>query len=120
MENILIVEDDNSIRHLFARVLEGEGYTVQIAVDGEEAMDALDNTPPDILVLDMNIPFVSGFEIIRYVRGNDAIKDIRIIIVSANSNVPGTDEAELADVVLMKPVTIEQLRIMVSRMAGTR
>ena len=90
MENVLVVEDDENIRRLFARVLEGEGYNVQVAVDGDEAMDALENEPPDILVLDMNIPFVSGFEIIRYIRSNDAIKDIRVIIVSANSNVPST------------------------------
>ena len=119
MEHILIVEDDVSLRRLFSRVLTDEGYQVEVAEDGQEAMNALENNPPHVMVLDMNIPFISGFEIIRFVRNHDELKDIRIVVVSANTNVPSTDEAEMADVVLLKPVSMEQLKTMVSRMAGT-
>lgn len=118
MHKILIVEDDTSLRDLFTAMLSIDGYTIEVASDGQEALTILNKNRPDIVILDMNLPQVSGYEVIRYIRSHEQLRDLRVIILSANSNVPSSDEAELADVVLMKPVTMIQLQTMVKRLTG--
>lgn len=119
MHKILIVDDDASLRSLFTAMLTIDNYSITVASDGQEAIKKLNDNCPDILVLDMNLPHVSGFEVMRYVRSDEQFRDLRVIILSANSTVPSSDEAELADVVLMKPVTLVQLQTMVRRLTGS-
>src|SRR6266567_3925196 len=58
---ILLVEDDDAIRQAMAMLLMGEGYPVQTATDGAEALQAIERTPPSLVVLDMNMPVLDGW-----------------------------------------------------------
>jgi two-component system chemotaxis response regulator CheY len=58
---ILLVEDDEAIRQVMAMLLIGEGYPVQTATDGAEALEAIQRAPPSLVVLDMNMPVLDGW-----------------------------------------------------------
>ena len=58
---ILLVEDDDAIRQVMAMLLMGEGYEVQTATDGAEALQAIERIPPSLVVLDMNMPVLDGW-----------------------------------------------------------
>ena len=65
MTRILVIDDDPSIRQLIAYALEDEGYQVVEASDGSEALELIGGTPPDIIILDMKMPGVDGWEFAR-------------------------------------------------------
>ena len=75
---LLIVEDEADIVHALQRGLKNEGYAVDVAMDGEDALDFLSLNTYDLLVLDINLPKVDGFYI---------LKKLRVIIVSANREI---------------------------------
>ena len=81
---ILIVEDDYSIRLGLKRSLEFEGFTVDLARDGEEAIQRAFDKKPDLIVLDIMLPKVNGFEVCRTVRKYDST--IPIVILSAKGD----------------------------------
>ena len=81
MVNILVVDDDNSTRRLICAVLENEGYEVFSAVDGEDALKVLDEKHIDLIVLDIMMPNLDGYEFTEEVRGAD--NNIPILMVSA-------------------------------------
>ncbi len=118
MNHVLIVEDDLSLQRLFKAVLLREGYMVTVASDGEEAYRSLEVIAPELVILDMNLPHISGFEIIRYIRKQDSLKDTKIIIATANTTVSDSEEAQLADEILIKPLTVSHLRDVVARLGG--
>ena len=81
---ILIVEDDPSIRLGLKRSLEFEGFTVDLARDGEEAIQRAFDKKPDLIVLDIMLPRVNGFEVCRTVRKYDST--LPILILSAKGD----------------------------------
>ncbi len=106
---ILIVEDDPSIRLGLKRSLEFEGFTVDIARDGEEAIQRAFDKKPDLIVLDLMLPKVNGFEVCRTVRKYDST--IPIVILSAKGDegdkVLGLELG--ADDYVTKPFSIREL-----------
>jgi len=118
MNHVLIVEDDLPLQELFQIVLKREGYMVTVASNGEKAYRSLDVIVPELIILDINLPEISGYEIIRHIRATDNLKDSKVIIASANTFVPQTEEAKLADEILIKPITASQLRDAVKRLTG--
>lgn len=110
----LVVEDDDQIAQFVAIVLREVGFEVVIVTNGRAALDQLTQQPPDMVVLDLNIPLISGVEVLRRIRGGDVGADIPVIVVSANPHM--IDETyDMADLVLTKPVSYDQLRGMVQR-----
>jgi len=81
---ILIVEDDPSIRLGLKRSLEFEGFTIELAKDGEEAIQRAFDKKPNLIVLDLMLPKVNGFEVCRTVRKYDST--IPIVILSAKGD----------------------------------
>lgn len=79
---VLIVEDDEFLRSLTAKRLEKESLGVMIAVDGENAMNVLSENRPDIILLDLLLPGLNGFEVLEKVRQDDNLKDVPIIVFS--------------------------------------
>lgn len=65
MASVLVVDDEPAIRDLLALVLEGDGYEVRQASDGEEALVAAERQPPDVILLDIKMPGMSGVEFAR-------------------------------------------------------
>jgi two-component system, OmpR family, alkaline phosphatase synthesis response regulator PhoP len=67
-ENILLVDDEDALRTTLGDRLRGEGYVVDIAVDGEDALEKVTNSPFDLLIIDVMLPYRSGFDLCRDIR----------------------------------------------------
>ena len=81
-KKILIVEDDEFLRSLNAKRLEGEGFEVLVAVDGNEALTKLTETKPDLIFLDLLLPNVDGFEVLTKIKQDETTKNIPVIVFS--------------------------------------
>ena len=81
--HILTVEDDERIRQAVKLALEEEGWEVTEAATGESAMDAFTNSPPDVVLIDINLPGMDGFEVCRQLRRES---DVPIIMVTARAD----------------------------------
>jgi CheY-like chemotaxis protein len=81
---ILIVEDHPTMREAMRLVLEGEGFSIDEAADGQRALEIVRADPPDLVFLDMNIPGSSGAEVLAEVRADPATAAVRVIIVTAD------------------------------------
>jgi len=84
-QEILVVEDDRAIRRLFRMVLEREGYRVQEASDGAEAVSKLTAADYDVIILDLMMPNLDGFGLMRTLAEGDSSRLKRIIVTSAAS-----------------------------------
>jgi two-component system phosphate regulon response regulator PhoB len=80
---ILVVEDHPTMRDAMRLVLEGEGVSIDEASDGETALDMVRADPPDLVFLDLNIPGVSGTDVLRALKDDPATSDVSVIIVTA-------------------------------------
>lgn len=84
MQKILIIEDDTDINHLLSRILNKAGYEVTPAFSGTEALLRLEKEVPDLILLDLMLPGVTGEEVIKYVR-EGLHQNIPIIVISAKT-----------------------------------
>jgi DNA-binding response OmpR family regulator len=105
--DILLVEDDPAIADLLRRVLVRAGYTVRVAIDGIQALEALGEDIPAVLILDIILPGVSGFTILEYIHQHQII--LPIIVITANPL--HRDSLHNAGImhVLIKPFRLEEL-----------
>ena len=86
-KKILIVEDEESLLKLESIMLESRGYEVIGVGDGQAALDAVATTKPDLVLLDIMLPKVNGFEVCRQIKTNEATRHILVIMLTAkNSN----------------------------------
>lgn len=81
-QKILIVEDDEFLRSLTAKRLEKEGYNLAIAVDGEEAVVVAQNENPNLILLDLLLPKINGFEALEKIRSIDSLKSVPVVVFS--------------------------------------
>ena len=81
--HILIVEDEAALSTLLAYNLEKEGFTVRVAADGEQAIEALAEEQPDLVLLDWMLPHLSGIEICRRIRRDPATRELPVIMLTA-------------------------------------
>jgi CheY-like chemotaxis protein len=83
-KNVLIVDDDESFREVLKCVLGEEGYQISEAVDGKDTIDKLNEIKPDLLLLDLHIPGVDGWEVIRYITQHDELKNVEVLVISGD------------------------------------
>jgi CheY-like chemotaxis protein len=83
MPNILLVEDNELNRDMLSRRLERKGYTVAIAVDGQQGVDMALAGPPDLILMDMSLPVLDGWEATRRIKATNAA--IPIIALTAHA-----------------------------------
>ena len=83
--NILIVEDEAALVELLTYNLQKAGFRTALARDGDEAMLAVEETRPDLVLLDWMLPYVSGIEICRRLRRDTDTRDLPIILLTARS-----------------------------------
>lgn len=106
---ILVVDDDQKILSLMKRGLSFAGYTVDLVADGEEALAVARDLPPDLVILDVMLPGLDGFEVCRRLRAGD--KGLPILMLTAmdrvNDRVTGLDAG--ADDYLVKPFAFDEL-----------
>jgi DNA-binding response OmpR family regulator len=84
-KRILIVEDEKEMADLIAKVLTKEGYSVEVAYDGEEGLSKITGSRPDLVLLDVMMPKMDGRDLLKKVKSSGETKDIPIVIVSARS-----------------------------------
>jgi diguanylate cyclase (GGDEF)-like protein len=82
---ILIVDDEMPIRHLMSLLLKGFG-TIEMAGSGKEALEKVNTLNPDLIILDVQMPEMSGYEVCQIVKGNDKTSLIPIVFLTANSS----------------------------------
>jgi DNA-binding response OmpR family regulator len=80
---ILVVEDHPTMRDAMRLVLEGEGFAIDEASDGDSALEMVRADPPDLVFLDLNIPGVSGTDVLRALKSDPATAAVSVIIVTA-------------------------------------
>ena len=109
--SVLLVEDEPAQREVLAYNLEAEGFDVLRAGDGEEALMLLEETPPDIVLLDWMLPNVSGIEVCRRLKSRPESRTIPVIMISARSEevdrVRGLETG--ADDYVVKPYSVAEL-----------
>jgi two-component system cell cycle response regulator DivK len=108
---ILLVEDNELNRDMLSRRLERRGYTVLIAVDGVEGMEAAKRDRPDLILMDMSLPILDGWEATRQLKADPETRDIPIIGLSAHAMSGDTEKALEAgcDDYDTKPVDLARL-----------
>jgi two-component system, OmpR family, phosphate regulon response regulator PhoB len=108
---VLVVEDEEAISHLLAYNLEREGFRVATAPDGEEALIKVEESRPDLVLLDWMLPSVSGIELCRQLRTRNETREIPIIMITARGEeedrVRGLDVG--ADDYVTKPFSMSEL-----------
>ena len=85
MTKILLVEDDSNLREIYAARLEAEGYKIVAAMDGEEALAIAVKEKPDLIISDVMMPKISGFDMLDILRSTPETKDVKIIMMTALS-----------------------------------
>lgn len=112
----LIVEDDVDTAEFFAQVLTAANFETDIAYDSKTARQRLDDSTPVLVLLDLYLPDGSGWDIVRFIRSDDRLKEARIIIATGEGSATQGQTAELVDIVLHKPVDFDQLHLLASRL----
>ena len=110
----LIVEDDPDLVHIFAEALEQSGFQTTTVGDGSSALELLSNMVPDIVILDLHLPGVSGSKILRIIRADGRLSETRVIIATADDRT-AEDLRDDADLILLKPISFKQLRNLSAR-----
>ena len=114
----LIIEDDRDIVALFRHVLDLAGYRTEIVLHGRVAVEHLARSRPDIVLLDLGLPGVSGSEILVMMREDPRLKDVPVVVITANAHL--VEALPVApQLVLIKPVNIEQLSNLILRICPT-
>jgi DNA-binding NtrC family response regulator len=113
--SILVVDDQESIRHFISKNLEDEGYDVICASAGKQALSAIRDQAPDLVLLDLRLPDINGLEVLRRARQDD--KDLCVIIMTAFGEVESAVKAMKLGAFdyVNKPINLEQLQMMVEK-----
>jgi len=115
----LIVEDDRDIVALFRHVLDIAGYHTEIVMNGIEAMERVEKLLPNIVLLDLQLPGMSGVEILKRMRAEESMSRIPVVVITAYA--PYADSLPVEpDLLLLKPVDINQLSNLVQRLQATQ
>jgi DNA-binding response OmpR family regulator len=88
---VLLVEDEEPLRKVLRDLLDRQGYKVLEAANGVEALDQIDRGAPDVVLLDLNIPQLDGFGVLKHVRARPQTVDLPIIVLTAT----GDEETEV-------------------------
>jgi DNA-binding response OmpR family regulator len=82
LDTVLVIEDEIAVSEVITAALEDEGYRVLTAGDGQDALQTVQREPPDAIVLDLRLPNVDGWQVVRWCRAHPATTAIPIIVVS--------------------------------------
>lgn len=112
MARILVVDDERDIRNLLKQVLEHAGYEVETATNGREALEMVDRALPDLMLLDIMMPEIDGWEVCRQVKAKQKTKGVPVILLTVRNQaldkVVGM-EVVGADDYVTKPFDLDEL-----------
>ena len=115
MANILLVDADQSLNLLFTTRLQRHGHEVLYALNGSEGFDMATRLMPDLLIIDDDIPGMSGHELLAQLRQMEWGKNVPVILVT-NTSLPAGSLEDSADLTLYKPVSTVELLAIVTRL----
>jgi CheY-like chemotaxis protein len=120
MPKILLVEDNEMNRDMLSRRLIRRGYEVVIAVDGQQGVDLAGTIAPDVILMDMSLPVIDGWEATRRIKANDATKQIPVIALTAHAMAGDREQALAAgcDDYDTKPIDLTRLLPKIEKFAG--
>lgn len=116
VRHVLIAEDNPDLRNIFEVTFEQSRLVVDSVVDGRQALDYLESVIPDLVVLDINMPHISGLEVLKFIREHPDMVGTKVIVVTGNHLAENEDVADLADLFLIKPVDVFELMTLVQRL----
>jgi two-component system cell cycle response regulator DivK len=122
MFKILLVEDQEMNRDMLSRRLKKRGYEVAIAVDGAEGVDKARSESPDLILMDMSLPVMDGWEATRTLKGDEATRAIPVVALTAHAMSTDRDKALEAgcDAYETKPVELPRLLETMEKLLGGR
>lgn len=108
---VLIVDDTETMRLYQEMLLSGEGYEIELASNGEEALEKIRENKPDLVLLDIMMPVMDGIECCRRIKRDDGTKDIKVVMVTTKSEYDKVKEAFTAgcDDYVTKPIDKNEL-----------
>jgi two-component system cell cycle response regulator len=118
MKRILVAEDNPANRELMGEVLSGRGYEVIEATNGEEALQKIAETNPDLVLLDIQLPVLDGFGVLLKLRQDPRFVKLRVVAVTANAMKEDREKGMSAgfDAYISKPIDVAGLRLKVDEM----
>lgn len=117
-KKVLLADDNPSILETATLILESWGFKVLAAKDGKEAIEITTNKRPDLIILDVNMPIINGFEVCRILRKDPRTKKIPILLLTGLGKTGEVDKGfqSGADEYLIKPIDWDRLRDKVSKL----
>ena len=121
MSKILLVEDNEMNRDMLSRRLERKGFEVVIAVDGQAGIDMASSASPDIILMDLSLPVIDGWEATRQIKTNPATQSIPVIALTAHAMAGDEQKARKAgcDDYDTKPVDLKRLLGKIENLLGS-
>lgn len=111
MEHLaLVVEDEKPLRIIYEMVLKEIGFTIIHAADGQQAIEVLKETTPDMVILDMLLPRVNGTTVLDYLHTTPHLQKTRVVIISAHHQFNQVGLLRSEDEFLLKPIHPKDLR----------
>jgi DNA-binding response OmpR family regulator len=121
MAKIAIIEDDQAISQMYRFKFEAEGYTVETAENGKLGLELTEQMKPDIVLLDLMMPIMTGEEMLEALRGSDWGKDIKVIVLTNRGEQeipPQVRELGVSAVILKADMTPRQVAEVVKQQLG--
>jgi CheY-like chemotaxis protein len=115
---ILLVEDNPQNRYLMTFLLEKHDYIVDVAEDGEQALTSLETSTPDLILMDMQLPRVDGYEATRRIKADERLRVIPLVALTAHSMKGDRAKAIDAgcDAYVTKPVDADEILALIERL----
>jgi two-component system, chemotaxis family, chemotaxis protein CheY len=120
IRRVLVVEDDEIIREMLELALINAGYNVATAEHGRRALDLLPASRPDVIVLDLRMPVMDGYQFRAEQRRRGGYVDRPVVVLSASRDTEGVGEQLAAAAVVAKPFDLGELLATIDRLAGAR
>lgn len=118
-KSILIVEDDADSREVLSLILRAEGFSVLTAEDGQQALELVNDAPPDLVITDIQMPNIDGIELIKRMRAQFESKSIPIVVMSAFGSGITRDALKAgADRSTPKPMQVRALLNLIKQLLG--
>lgn len=111
MSDLLVVEDENSLRQVITLALEMEGYHVRAVASGTQAVQETESYVPDLVILDLSLPDMSGWDVLAHLRQNPLMAHTPILIMTAlaEDSTRRRVLSERVEGLLIKPVNLEKI-----------
>jgi two-component system, OmpR family, phosphate regulon response regulator PhoB len=111
----LVIEDDEDLAEIFSLALQSANFETEVVRDGQLALTRLAEIAPALVMLDLNLPHLSGAEILRHIRADQRLDKTKVILATAQDRLAEELRAQ-ANLTLLKPISPEQLRLLASRL----